>query len=80
MSTTDSSSTVYTSSIGSLNSTTSLAFCYVGCFVDNIPRDLPLGILSSSSLTIELCTTSCLNSGYLYAGVQTGLILIEIKK
>ena len=44
---------------------------YVGCFFDNIVRDLPF-LTYHPDLTIELCIYECSNYGYSYAGTQNG--------
>jgi len=44
--------------------------CYIGCYNDTAIRDMSFWAISSSSLTIEQCITTCSTSGYLYAGVQ----------
>ncbi len=42
----------------------------MGCYADNIPRDLRL---NGNGDTIEACVQSCQNLGCLYAGMQNGL-------
>ena len=45
----------------------------MGCYRDSSTRDLPNWLLTDfTSLSIESCITTCLNSDYPYAGVQAG--------
>jgi len=49
------------------------SFKHLGCYVDNpSARDLPHLALNSTSMTLQLCTDTCLSLGYRYAGIQEG--------
>jgi len=49
------------------------SFKHVGCYKDNAQaRDLSFLALNSSTMTLQLCTTTCLSHDYRYAGVQEG--------
>ena len=43
---------------------------YLGCYIDNIPRDLSADIGSNPSMTIESCYNECRVRNYMYAGPQ----------
>ncbi|PAA60591.1 hypothetical protein BOX15_Mlig004080g1, partial [Macrostomum lignano] len=45
---------------------------YLGCYVDNKKRDLPLLLNSRSKTTRNYCYKSCKARGYRYFGVQNG--------
>lgn len=51
----------------------------MGCYRDSSTRDLPNWLLTDfTSLSIESCITTCLNSDYPYAGVQAGYFFLMV--
>ncbi len=54
-------------------------FSYIGCYKDDSTRDLSTQITNiGNSITIEMCIRACLVNGYLYAGLQNGLVATQI--
>lgn len=43
---------------------------YLGCYKDSGARDLVHGTPARSDMTVEVCTSTCAQAGYAYAGVQ----------
>jgi len=56
---------------------------YQGCFHDRLlDQDMSVSF-QYSSMTIEWCINTCLNSGYSYAGLQVGdgrLLILRVKQ
>jgi hypothetical protein len=44
----------------------------LGCFADEMTRDLPDEAASGGSMSVEICLIDCAHAGYAYAGVQYG--------
>ncbi|KAL7410783.1 glycosyl hydrolase family 71-domain-containing protein [Mrakia frigida] len=66
------STTTTTTSAPAATATSSL-YTSLGCYADySTNRQLSGSISSSYSMTTELCTTTCFNAGFTYAGTQYG--------
>lgn len=53
---------------------------FVGCFQDQIPRDMSNLLLDfNPNMTVELCAATCFKNGFKYAGLQAGYVEILFK-
>lgn len=52
---------------------------YLGCWLDDpISRDLDAIMFNSSNMTIQSCVQTCQSEKYYYAGLQNGLVFLDI--
>ena len=48
------------------------AYQYMGCFRDQLVRDLPKFAVNQGRVSVEICGALCATSHYIYAGLQDG--------